>query len=279
MPQALSDFFWAYQTLIYSLGTNALLALSMYAVLALGQLSLGQAAFMGLGAYTGAILSVKFGLPFPLVLAGSAVVPAGAAVLVGVPTMRLSGVHLAIATVGLGEILRIFYLNWSYVGGALGFNGIPDRSDGWTIFGLLAVVVLGFQLAARSKIGRAAEAIRTDEAAARVVGIPVGRYKLGALVISAAIAGVAGALEAHFSSFIGPGEFGFERAVAILSYAVLGGATTPLGPVAGAFLLTALPEVLRPLGDFRLVFNGLIIVLVVILLPRGMLGFRIRRTG
>jgi branched-chain amino acid transport system permease protein len=93
------------------------------------------------------------------------------------------------------------------------------------------------------------------------------------------LAGLAGALNAHFSSFIGPNEYGFDMAVTILSFAILGGVTTPLGPVLGAFVLSALPEVLRPLHDFRLVFNGLIIVLVVIFLPRGILGFRVRRVG
>jgi len=168
----LDDLLWSYQSLIYGLGTNAILGLSMYAVLQLGQLSLGQAAFMGIGAYTGALLTLRLGLPFPLVLAAAAMVPA-----------------------------------------------------------------------------------------------------------LAALAGLAGALNAHFSSFIGPNEFAFEAAVSILSFAILGGVTTPFGPVLGAFVLTALPELLRPFHDFRLVFNGLIIVLVVIFLPRGILGFRIRRTG
>jgi branched-chain amino acid transport system permease protein len=279
MYEMLDDFFWSYQTLIYSLGTNALLGLSMYAVLQLGQLSLGQAAFMGIGAYSGALLTVKLGLPFPLVLAASAAIPALVALIIGGPALRLSGVHLAIATLGLGEVLRVAYINSESLGGALGFSGIPERSTGALIYGALAVVVVVFILAQRSRIGRACEAIREDEDAARVIGIPVTRYKITALVISAALAGFAGALNAHFSSFIGPSEYGFEPAVTILSYAVLGGIATPLGPVLGAFVLTALPEVLRPLHDFRLVFNGLIIVLVVIFLPKGVLGFRMRRTG
>jgi len=279
MMAALDDLLWSYQSLIYGLGTNAILGLSMYAVLQLGQLSLGQAAFMGIGAYAGTLLTLKLGLPFPLVLAASALVPAVVALVIGLPTMKLSGVHLAIATIGLGEVLRVAYINTEFLGGALGLSGIPGKSNFWIIFGLLAVVLAGFILASRSKIGRACEAIREDEDAARVMGIDVTAYKMTALVISAALAGLAGALNAHFSSFIGPNEFAFETAVSILSFAILGGVTTPFGPVLGAFVLTALPEVLRPLHDFRLVFNGLIIVLVVIFLPRGILGFRIRRTG
>ena len=279
MMATLDDLLWSYQSLIYGLGTNAILGLSMYAVLQLGQLSLGQAAFMGIGAYTGALLTLKLGLPFPLVLAAAAAAPALAALVIAGPTMKLSGVHLAIATIGLGEVLRVAYINTDAMGGALGLSGIPEKADFPIIFGLLAVILAGFILASRSKIGRACEAIREDEDAARVMGIDVSAYKMTALVISAALAGLAGALNAHFSSFIGPNEFAFETAVSILSFAILGGVTTPFGPVLGAFVLTALPELLRPLHDFRLVFNGLIIVLVVIFLPRGILGFRIRRTG
>lgn len=276
---ALDDLLWAYQDLFYGLGVNALLGLSMYAVLALGQLSLGQAAFMGIGAYVGAVLTVKLGLPLAVSLGAAALAAALAAVLIGRPTLRLTGVYLAISTIGLGEVLRIVYLNTEQLGGALGFSGIPVKANGWIIFGLLAVILAGFLLTVRSRIGRSIEAIREDEAAARVMGIDVDAYKMRALVLSAAVAGLAGALNAHYSSFIAPNEFGFESAVTILSYAVLGGVTTPWGAVSGAFLLTLLPEVLRPLHDLRGVFNGLIIVLVVIFLPKGILGFRVRRTG
>lgn len=279
MPAFIDDLLFAYGSLIYGIGVNAILALSMYLVLALGQLSLGQAAFMGIGAYTGVLLTLHVGLPFPLVLVAAALAPALVAVVIAVPTLRLSGVYLAIATIGLGRVLRIVYLNTEALGGALGINGIPEKSNFWIIYGLLAAFLVLLQLTVRSKIGRAFEAIREDEDAARVMGIDVARYKLTALIGSAALAGVAGALNAHYSYFIGPNEYGFEQAVSILSYAVLGGISTPLGSVLGAFVLTALPEVLRPFHDFRLVFNGLIIVLVVIFLPKGLLGGRARRTG
>lgn len=277
--EALDDFLWAYGSLVYGLGVNGLLALSMYAVLSLGQLSLGQAAFMGVGAYTGALLTLKLGVPFPLALAAAAVTPAILALAIALPTLRLTGVYLAISTLGVGEVMRVLYINSETVGGALGLSGIPERANGWYIFGLLAVTVVLFQLAVRSRIGRAAEAIRVDEDAARTIGINVTAYKIGALLVSSALAGIAGALNAHHSSFIGPNEYGFDTAVNILSYAILGGVTTPVGPVLGAFILTALPEVLRPLHDFRMVFNGLIIILVVIFMPQGILGFRVRRTG
>jgi len=279
MPQWLDDLLWAYGSFVYGLGVNAILGLSMYAVLALGQLSLGQAAFMGIGAYASAVLTVKFGAPFPLVLTAAMIAPAIAAMIISVPTLRLTGVYLAIATIGFGEVMRILYINTDYIGGALGLSGIPEKAGGSIIFGLLALILAGFLSATRSKVGRAFEAIREDEDAARAIGINVGAYKLSALVVSAALAGLAGALNAHFSSFIGPNDYGFDTAVTILSYAILGGVTTPLGPVLGAVVLSALPEVLRPLHDFRLVFNGLVIVLVVIFLPRGILGLHTRRVG
>ena len=124
----LDDFLFTYETLIHALGVNGLLALSMYCVLAVGQLSLGQAAFMGIGAYTGALLTLKLGLPFWLVLPLSALAPAIVALVIGGPTLRLSGVYLAIATIALGEVLRVLYINAEWLtGGALGLSGIPQR--------------------------------------------------------------------------------------------------------------------------------------------------------
>lgn len=277
MPDWLNDFLWTYQNLVFSLGINGLLALSMYVVLAVGQLSLGQAAFMGLGAYSSAIMTLKFGLPFAVVLPASCITPALFALAIGTPTLRLSGVYLAIATIGLGEVLRAVYINVDWLGGALGLSGIPDSARFWMIYGLLGVALAALWLVGRSGIGRAMEAIREDETAAQVMGINLARYRLGALLTSAVLAGLAGALGAHSSSFIGPNEYGFEPAVTILSFALLGGSGTPLGPVLGAWILTLLPELLRGFSDLRLVFNGLIIVVVVLFLPAGLLGVRMRR--
>lgn len=280
MAEWLDNFLFTYETLIHALGVNGLLALSIYCVMALGQLSLGQAAFQGIGAYAGALLTLKLGVPFWLVLPLSALVPALVALIIGGPTLRLSGVYLAIATIALGEVLRILYVNAeSITGGALGLSGIPRKANLFLVYGLLAVCVIGFWTIGRSKIGRAMEAMREDEVAAGVMGVNLPLYKLGALVASAMLAGLAGCLAAHSNNFIGPNEYGFEHAVTILSFALLGGIGTPLAPVIGAMVLTALPEVLRPLQDFRLVINGLIIVLAVLFLPRGIIPFRLRRTS
>lgn len=274
---SLDDFLWTYQTLIHALGINGLLALAMYVVLALGQLALGQVAFMGLGAYTGALLTLRLGLPYPLVLVAAAVVPAVVALIIAAPTLRLTGVYLAIATIGLGEVLRVAYVNSDALGGAMGISGIPQKAEAWQIFILLGLAILALFLVGRSRHGRAVEAIRADETAAAVMGINIPAYKMTALLVSAGLAGLAGALNAHSASFIGPAEFSFELAVTILSFALLGGIGSPVAPVLGAMLLTLLPEVLRPLADFRLVINGLIIVVVVMFLPRGMIPWRMGR--
>jgi branched-chain amino acid transport system permease protein len=145
------------------------------------------------------------------------------------------------------------------------------------IYGLLFVAIAALWLVGRSGIGRAMEAMREDATAASAMGVNVARYQLGALVTSAVLAGLAGALSAHVSSFIGPNEYGFEPAVTILSYALLGGIGTPIAPVAGAWFLTLMPELMRGLPEFRLALNGIIIVLAVLFLPRGLLGWRMRR--
>ncbi len=277
MPPWLDDFLWTYGNVVHSLGVNGLLALAMYVVLAVGQLSLGQAAFMGLGAYSSVLMTLSLGWPFWLVLPLSIVAPVAFALVIGLPTLRLSGVYLAIATIALGEVLRAVYLNVDLFGGALGLSGIPERADNTMIYGLLAAAILVLWLVGRSGIGRAMEAMREDETAAAVMGVNLLRYKMGALVASAALAGLAGCLNAHVSSFIGPGEYGFEPAVTILSFALLGGIGTPAAPVLGAFILTLLPELLRGLSDLRLVLNGVIIVVAVLFLPGGLMPFRLRR--
>ena len=162
-PAWLDDALYTYQNLIHAIGVNGLLALAMYVVLAVGQLSLGQAAFMGLGAYSSALMTTQLGLPFWAVLPLSAVVPAVFALVIGLPTLRLSGVYLAIATIGLGEVLRAVYLNVDLFGGALGLSGIPEKAETWMIYGILAAAIGGLWLVARSGIGRAMEAMREDE--------------------------------------------------------------------------------------------------------------------
>ena len=269
MAEAWQTFWFTYSTLILSIGVNAMLALSIYLTLACGLLAMANAAFMGIGAYTAALLTVHLNWPFSAVLIAGGLSPALVALLIGVPILRLSGVYLAMATLGFGEVVRVVVLNLELTGGPLGLNGIPLQTEWWQVALLLLLTLYGLARLRRSKVGRAFEAIREDEVAARLMGIDVTVYKLLAFVLGAVIAGVAGALNAHLTFFISPGEYGFEKAVDILTMAVLGGTASPIGPVIGATLLTLLPELLRFLKDFRLAVNGLILILVVLFLPRG----------
>jgi branched-chain amino acid transport system permease protein len=296
MTEALSNFWSVYSNLVLTLGTNALLALSIYLTLSCGMLAMANAAFMGIGAYCSALLTLNTGTPFPLAMLAGMAAPAAVAYLIGKPTLRLSGVYLAMATLAFGEVVRIAILNTeNWTGGALGLNGIPQLTQWWQV--LLALLATLFLLARlrRSKTGRAFEAIKEDETAAGLMGIDVASHKMAAFVLGAAIAGLAGVLNAHLTFFIGPAEFGFDRGVEILTMAILGGIHSLVGPVVGAFIVTLLPTLLAGLKDYRLMANGLILVLIVLFLPRGLwdparmrgglhrlgsrLGLRNRRAG
>jgi branched-chain amino acid transport system permease protein len=266
------DNFWSvYSNLVLTLGTNALLALSIYLTLSCGLLAMANAAFMGIGAYTSALLTMNYGAPFPVAMLGGMAAPMVVAFIIGKPTLRLSGVYLAMATLAFGEVVRIVIINTeSITGGALGLNGIPQLTQWWHV--LLAVVVTLFVLARmrRSKLGRAFEAIKEDDTAAGLMGIDVAAHKLLAFVLGGGIAGLAGTLNAHLTFFIGPNEFGFDRGVEILTMAVLGGINSLFGPTLGALILSLLPELLRGLKDYRLAVNGLILVIIVLFLPKGL---------
>src|SRR5450830_42220 len=264
------DGFWAtYNTVIFGIGINAMLALSIYLTLSCGLLSLANAAFMGIGAYAAAMITMQTSLSFPVALLASAIAPALVALVIGVPTLRLSGVYLAMATLGFGEVVRVIVLNMDVTGGPMGLNGVPPVTEWWHIVLLLGVTVYFLARVRRSKIGRAFEAIKEDEVAARLMGVNVAGYKLLAFVIGAAIAGVAGALNAHYTFTIGPNNYAFENAVDILTMAVFGGTSNLIGPIIGSTILSLLPEVLRHFKDFRLAANGLILILVVLYLPKG----------
>lgn len=264
--------FWAvYSNLVLTLGTNALLALSIYLTLSCGLLAMANAAFMGIGAYTAALLTMTAGAPFSLALAGGMAAPAVVAFLIGKPTLRLSGVYLAMATLAFGEVVRILILNTEdLTGGALGLNGIPPLTQWWHVLAALLVALAVLARLRRSKVGRAFEAIKLDETAAGLMGIDVNAHKMLAFVGGAVLAGLAGALNAHLTFFIGPNEFGFDRGVEILTMTILGGINGLMGPLSGAAILTLLPELLRSLQDYRLVVNGLILVAIVLFLPRGL---------
>jgi branched-chain amino acid transport system permease protein len=266
------DNFWAiYSNLVLTIGINGLLALSIYLTLSCGLLAMANAAFMGIGAYTASLLTMNAEMPFSVALLGGMAAPAVVALVIGAPTLRLSGVYLAMATLGFGEVVRVAILNAeSWTGGALGLNGIPQSTQWWHVVGSLVVVLLVLWRLRRSRIGRAFEAIKEDGVAASLMGIGVLSHKMLAFALGAAIAGLAGALNAHLTFFIGPSEYGFDRGVDILTMAILGGVSSLTGPVLGAAIITLLPELLRSLKDFRTMVNGIILVMIVLFLPRGL---------
>jgi len=276
---AIADFLSAYSTLIALVGVNALLALSVWITLYAGQLTLGNAAFMGIGAYVSALLGRHLGMPFPLALGLGAVAAGVLAVPLGLTVFRLRGVYLAIATLAFGEVLRVILLATPITGKGQGLNGIPPKTELWHIF--VSCVVVGYVLwrVQASTVGRAWAAIREDESAAASQGIAIRRYKLGAFVAGALIAAWAGGLSAHVTFSIDPNDFAFSKAVQILVFAVVGGLPNVAGPILGAALLTALPEILRPLKDYRDIFQGAILLFVIIFLPRGLVTVaQLRRT-
>jgi branched-chain amino acid transport system permease protein len=266
------DNFWAiYSNLVLTIGINGLLALSIYLTLSCGLLAMANAAFMGIGAYTASLLTMNAGAPFSVALLGGMAAPTLVALVIGAPTLRLSGVYLAMATLGFGEVVRVAILNAeSWTGGALGLNGIPQSTQWWHVVASLVIVLLVLWRLRRSRIGRAFEAIKEDGVAASLMGIGVLSHKMLAFTLGAAIAGLAGALNAHLTFFIGPSEFGFDRGVDILTMAILGGTGGLTGPVLGAAIITLLPELLRSLKDFRTMVNGIILVVIVLFLPRGL---------
>jgi branched-chain amino acid transport system permease protein len=268
--EGFGDFFQAYSTTIALIGINALLALSVWVTLYAGQLTLGNAAFMGLAAYASALLTLRLHLPFLPALIAGALFSGALAVPLGIPVLRLRGVYLAIATIGFGEMVRVMLLALPITGRGLGLNGIPAKTELWHVYLSLAICAYLLARVQGSTVGRAWAAIREDELAAASQGIAVRRYKLAAFVLGAVLAGWAGGLSAHLNYSLEPGEFGFTKAVEILVFAIVGGVPNVLGPILGATLLTALPELLRFLRDYRDFLNGAILILVIIYLPRGL---------
>lgn len=263
-----------------------------------GLLSLGNAGFMSLGAYTSAILTVQYNLPMPLGILAGGVVAMIVGLIIGLPTTRLRGLYLAIATLGFGEVVRVIALNLDITHGALGFSGIPSMAnslsdlagnmgitdalsmDSQTMGSLLmcivliiltAVIVCFWNALEHSRIGRAFKAIKADEYAASLSGIHVVYYKMMAFLFSAFFAGVAGALYAHATFFISPTDFTGHKVVDALLYTVFGGSNVLWGSVLGASILTIVPESLRALAEYRDIIYGVMLVVLMDFRPDGIL--------
>jgi branched-chain amino acid transport system permease protein len=279
---------------------NVLLGVSIYVTLSTGQLSLGNAGFMSIGAYTSAILTTRYGFPIPAGVLSGSLLAGATGVLVGIPALRLRGVYLAIATLGFGEVVRVVFVNWeSLTSGAVGIAAIPQmgrvvlaaleragfspgtlglRNNQFislTVFLILLAVtllsILFFLRLSSSRVGRAYDAIRMDETAAESAGIDTTYYKVLAFSQGALLSGLAGALFAHATSYISPADFTYHRAVEILVFAVFGGSEHLFGPVFGAMFLTLTPELLRVVSDYRYIVYGALLVLMMIFRPQGVI--------
>lgn len=247
-----------------------------------GQISLGHAAFFGIGAYASALLTTAGGLSFwsalPIVLGITGLV----GLFLGLPSLRLREDFLAITTIGINFIVVSVFQYVPFFGGALGIGGIPrivlfgERIRGVSFLllsaGFLAITLLICWLFTRSWSGLACFALREDETAASSMGVSPVRFKLTAFILGTAMAGLGGALYAHFMRFISATDFGFPMSVMILSMVVLGGMGTLWGPVLGALVLGILPEVFRPLTDYRMFLYAALLLLMIRFQPGGLLG-------
>ncbi|MCO5386226.1 branched-chain amino acid ABC transporter permease [Desulfosporosinus sp.] len=236
-----------------------------------GQFSIGHAGFMAIGAYMAAIVVVKFQGPLMLALLAGALVSALAGFLIGLPTLRLKGDYLAIATLGFGEIVRIVFLNMEYVGGASGFS-VP-KTITWTwAFWLTVISVIIIRNFIYSTHGRACISIRENEIAADVMGINTTKYKIMAFTIGAFFAGLAGGIYANYLYIIQPLTFSFLKSFDILVMVVLGGLGSLTGSILGALVMTVVSAALSGWPEWRLVITAILLIVMMIFRPKGLLG-------
>lgn len=258
-------------TLIF-MGINIMLAVSLHLVIGItGQFSLGHAGFLAVGAYVSAIMTMKLDLPFfaAILIAGIAAALAG--LVVGIPSLRLRGDYLAIATLGFAEIIRIIFLNIDYVGGAAGMQ--VTHLTTWTYtFICLFVTILVIVNFTNSRHGRACIAVRENEIAADAMGINTTYYKVLAFAIGSFFAGVAGALYAHNFYIIQPANFGFLKSIDILIYVVLGGLGSLSGAIVATILLTVVSTFLQDFPETRMIIYSLVLIIVMLYRPKGLMG-------
>ena len=268
---------------IAPLAINIILAVSLNLITGItGQFSLGHAAFMAVGAYTSAILTSNFGMPFIVGIIGAAFMAAVSGVFIGIPTLRLKGDYLAIATLGFGEIIKTLLLNNEYVGGASGFNYIPLYTNWTWLFLMVVLTIVVISNFIKSKSGRACIAIREDEIAAEAMGINTTFYKVLAFAIGALFAGIAGALYGGYLSFITPESFGFMKSIDILVIVVFGGMGSITGSIVGAIAISFISIVLQGIPELRMVIYSVILFIIMVYRPQGIMGnyeFKLFRKG
>jgi branched-chain amino acid transport system permease protein len=263
------------QTLLILGGINAILALSVYLPFSGGQLSMAQGGFMAIGAYTSAVLTHKLGVPFGFALIGGACLSSLVGIGVCFPALKIKGIYLLLITLGFNEVIRVIFLNLRYTGGVGGFGGIEPKTTLFNLYLVLFLLIIFFHRLQHSRLGRALRAMNSDQDAAEARGIPLTRLKTFAFGAGGFIAGLAGGFYAHFVVFIVSDNFGFHRSLEAMMFPVLGGSQVFWGSILGAYLITIIPEVFRPLQAFRFEFFGACLVITMILRPMGLLDAEI----
>ncbi|CAM3828668.1 branched-chain amino acid ABC transporter permease [Mesobacillus zeae] len=263
-----------YLNTLFSIAIYTILAVSLHLIIGItGQFSIGHAGFLAVGAYASAIMTMKLGLPFVVALVAGGLAAAVAGLLIGIPSLRLKGDYLAIATLGFGEIVRIILLNMDYVGGASGLQVSHLTTWPWT-FACVILTIVVIANFTNSTHGRACISIREDETAADAMGINTTFYKVTAFAIGAFFAGIAGALFAHNFYIIQPSNFGFLKSFDILIFVVLGGLGSLSGAVIAAILLTIVSTFLQEYPETRMIIYSLVLILTMLYRPQGLMGTR-----
>jgi branched-chain amino acid transport system permease protein len=269
-------------------GINALIAVGLCILMGYaGQVSLGQAGFYGVGAYVSAILSQYYGLPIVISVIAAMLVASMAAMILAVPSLRLKGHYLAVATLSFGEIINIILNEWG-PGGPSGFGDIPNFSIAgltfdtttsyfYLVWGCVALVLIFSFNLINSRTGRALRALHGSELASKAMGLDVTALKIKVFVLSAVYASLAGSLYAHYITFLSPSNFTLFFSILVLMMAVIGGITNLWGAVTGAVMVTILPELLRSFEEFDVLVYGVILTLSLMFLRKGLVPLLIER--
>lgn len=283
-----SDYINAYYLdVIIGIGINIILAVSLNLINGYtGQFSLGHAGFMAVGAYTAAAVTM-FGGPHILAAIGGsnpatvaalflcALIAGGltaavAGLAVGIPSLRLRGDYLAIVTLGFGEIIRVIFRNIDSLGGPLGLTGIPPYTNFFWVFSFAALTIYVVACMVNSTYGRGFIAVHDDEVAAEAMGLNTTKYKIIAFIVGAFFAGIAGGIYGHFKLSIDPKGFDFIKSIEIVVMVILGGMGNTIGVILAAILLTVLPEVLRPVAQYRMMLYSLLLIVLMLTRPQGL---------
>lgn len=267
-----------YNILILS-GINIIMVLGLNLITGVtGQLSLGHAAFIGIGAYTSSLLMMMFNVPFGVALIAAALMAGLTGGLFSIPILRLRGDYLAIATLGFCEVVRVIFTNMKVtINGevqrlSVSLANIPQHINLPLILILVCFSILFMISLERSKFGLALRSIREDEVASQMMGIDIARHKVMAFAISSAFAGLGGALMASNITAIQPIDFGFKLSIGILCMLVLGGMGSIVGVIAGTIILTSIPEFLRFAAEYRMIMYGVVLIIMMVFRPRGLFG-------